>query len=142
MIASLRFKGLDVVIAAPPESPRPSPNRDNGKFTGGVTSISKGRTLCFSKLLRTVGLILPLLLFSCPVLDWDEELDWELPLSEVELKARLSGLFGDIRVLDVARGVVFFERFADRSESLTPDGKGFTRGDELCTGVPINVAAV
>jgi hypothetical protein len=74
MIASLRFKGLDVVTAVPPESLRPSPNFDNAKLTGGVISISNGKFPCFSKLFRTVGLRLPLLLFSCPVLDSDEEL--------------------------------------------------------------------
>jgi hypothetical protein len=137
MIASLRFKGLEVVTAPPPHSLRPSPNLDNAKLTGGVTSMSKGKIFCFSKLFRTVGLMLPLLLFSCPILDSDEELGWELPLSDVELNARLSGLFGDIRVLDVARGVTVFERCADRSDNFTLEGKGLARGDGVCVGVPV-----
>jgi hypothetical protein len=62
-----------------------------------------------------------------------------LPLSDVELNARLSGLFGDIRVLDVARGVTVFERCADRNDNFTLEGKGLARGDGVCVGVPAKI---
>ena len=99
-----------------------------------------GIVFCFSKffsrLFRTVGLTLPLLWFSCPEPDSPEEGDRELPLSEVELNARLSGLFGDMRVLDDPLGGTVFERLADRKDSFTLDGKGFASGDGVCTEAP------
>ena len=73
MIASFRFKGLEVVTGVPAPSLMPSLSLDNAKFMGAVISPLNGIFLCFSRLFRAVGLMLPPLLFSCPELNPEEE---------------------------------------------------------------------
>jgi hypothetical protein len=73
MTASLRFRGLDVVIEALAPSLLPSLSLDSARLIGGMISALNAMVFCFSKLFRTVGLILPLLVFSCPEPDPPEE---------------------------------------------------------------------
>jgi hypothetical protein len=53
----------------------------------------------------------------------------------------LRGLFGDIRVLDVGRGVTVFGRLADLNDNFTLDGKGLASGDGVCVDVALNIDA-
>jgi len=142
MMASLRFKGLDIPAGVPVASFGPSPNLERAWLTGPVISTVKGiafsRT-CFSKLLRSVGLILPPRVFSCPQTSSCDEDGVELPQSEAWLNARLIGLLGDVRVRDEARGAAVLDRLADRSESFTLGGNGLAKGEGVCDGVPLKM---
>lgn len=96
------------------------------------------RAVCFSHVLRDVGLIgkekSPVVRFSCPdkgsAAGGDGEGDVnELPESVVLLKARLTGLLGETRA---ARDRGFADAafgFPDRSESLTAERKGVDKFD-------------
>lgn len=58
----------------------------------------------------------------------------ELPESDVSLRARFIGLFGEVR-LKLDRGEVIFGLVAERNESLTLGGKGLARGEGVWFGV-------
>lgn len=63
-------------------------------------------------------------------------------MSELEVRARLSGLFGDERVFDVGRGVAVFDRLADLSDNFTLEGgNGLANGDGVCVGALVKIVA-
>lgn len=80
-----------------------------------------------SKLFRPVGLVLPL--FSWPLADPADELGNALPLSDVWLKARFIGLFGEVRVRELGRVVEVLDRAEERNANFALGGKGTARGD-------------
>jgi hypothetical protein len=139
MIASLRFNGLEVVAAALMQSVAPSASLDRVWFIGAVISILKGIFFCFSKLANSVGLMLPLILFSCPIPNSCELAGVEFPLSEATLNTRLIGLLGEVRDLEAALGGAVLERLVDRRESFTLGGNGLANGDGVCVGVVVKV---
>ena len=131
MIASLRFKGLDVLGG---KSLLPSPpNLDSAWLIGPAPSGLNCILVDLSKLFRSAGLLLRL--FSCPPPDPVEDGGSALPPSDAWLRTRFIGLLGEVRVREQGRAGVVFERVEDRSASFALGGKGTARGDGVCGGL-------
>jgi hypothetical protein len=126
MIASLRFKGLDV-DAPIGVSLHPSPSLESAWLTGAFMSKLKGILALLSKLLRSTGLVL--VLFSCPPADSADELGGAFPASDAWLKTRFIGLLGDVRVRDEGRGGAVLARPEERRANFALGGKGTANGD-------------
>ena len=79
-------------------------------------------------------------MFSWPPADPCDEFGRLLPVSEVWLRARFIGLFGDVRVRDAGRGGAVFEvRVDDRNANFALGGNGTASGDGVwgaLAGVP------
>jgi hypothetical protein len=82
-----------------------------------------------SELRRSVGLKLPQRRFSCPdELPADDD-KVPLPLSDVSLRARLMGLRGEVRCLEMGRPGAVLARWLARKVSFALGGKGTARAE-------------
>lgn len=127
-MASLRFSGLEVEEAMWQSLAPSPPSREKAGLIGAfIFSGLRGILEVFSKLLRSVGLVL--LLFSCPPNELPEEEGGTLPVSEFWLRARFGGLLGDVRVRDDGREGGALDRLEDRSASFALGGKGTASGE-------------
>jgi hypothetical protein len=132
MIASLRFKGLDV-DAGVGVSLEPSPSLESAWLTGALISRLKAILVLLSKLFRSTGLVLAL--FSCPLADPADELGGAFPASDAWLKTRFMGLRGEVRVRDEGRGGAVFARPEERKANFALGGNGTANGDGVCGGL-------
>ena len=102
------------------------PNLDKACRTGADTS-ELDILATLSKLFRSAGLVL--LLFSCPFIGLFDEGGSVFPLSDAWLKARFTGLFGDVRSREQGLAGAVFERVDDRSASFALGGNGTASGE-------------
>ena len=78
---------------------------------------------------RDIGLMATSAWFSCPADSRVADIEGsEFPLSDAALRARFSGLLGDIRALVKGLDGDVLAAFADRSDSLTLDRNGVNTG--------------
>jgi hypothetical protein len=94
---------------------------------GPAISILKGILGTRSKLFLSEGLLL--LLFSCPAVEVADEVGLAFPVSDAWLKARFTGLRGEVRVREEARGGAVFARVEDRNANFALGGKGTASGE-------------
>jgi hypothetical protein len=120
MIASLRLSGLDIDEALWQSLVASPPNLDSAGLTGAGTSELDDILWTFSKLFRSVGLVLPR--FSCPSTGPADVRGDTLPQSGAWFKARFMGLLGEVRIRDDGLAGAVFARVEERSASFALGG--------------------